>query len=573
MVADLLLCGHSGDIMDLIFGAGPGAIAHANNMTPVIGMGDLDPFAPHAAHGINQSVISAPARVNFVNGDKYPGSFGITQLQIIDYWTLRARSAQLFNTNLYARGIIRRLITNEINTGLQFECIPVSELVGMGEEELQDWSEGVEDRFMLWGSDPMVCDYEQAHNFGAIQRAARRESLVAGDVLCIQRPSAKFKLNNIQLISGEAVQSPIMGDVDLIQGHRIVEGVELDRRGRQVAYWITQADGTSKRQAAVGRSGRRLAWLLYGTDKRHNAVRGQPLLSLILSSLQEIDRYRDSAQRKAVVNSMLAMFIQKDQDKMSSLPVTGGAVRGSKAVITDDGKVSPRTYNMASQFPGIVFEELQHGEKPVAFQSSTADIDVAAFESAVIRAIAWGIEMPPEILELSFNKSFSASQSATNEFKMYLNMVRGAFGADFNRPIWTDWFISSVLINKIKAPGFLEAWVDPLKRDVFDAWLTGDWSGQIKPSTDIKKQAQGYEIMVDRGWIDNEKASRELTGTKFRRNIKRIKRENELIAEAKEPLAEFDKQFNNSVASGNTAAAIEAVLDRLDDIEENLSNG
>ena len=53
-----------------------------------------------------------------------------TQIQNIDYWTLRARSSQLFNENLYARGLLRRLITNEINTGLTPECCPDEEIIG-----------------------------------------------------------------------------------------------------------------------------------------------------------------------------------------------------------------------------------------------------------------------------------------------------------------------------------------------------------------------------------------------------------------------------------------------------------
>ena len=40
------------------------------------------------------------------------------------------------------------------------------------------------------------------------------------------------------------------------------------------------------------------------------------MLSVILQSLKEIDRYRDATQRKAAINAILAMFIKKTQDKV-----------------------------------------------------------------------------------------------------------------------------------------------------------------------------------------------------------------------------------------------------------------
>ena len=35
-------------------------------------------------------------------------------------------------------------------------------------------------------------------------------------------------------------------------------------------------------------------------------------------------------------------------------------------------------------------------------------------------------------------------------------------------------------------------------------------------------------MMEEQGWITNERAARELTGTKFRKNMKRLRREREL---------------------------------------------
>lgn len=498
------------------------------------------------------------AQHSILDGEKFIGGFGATQLHITDYWTLRQRSTQLFNDNLYARGLIRRLITNEINTGLAVEALPEELILGVDEDSMSDWSEEVESRFSIWGAQPKTADHKKLNNFGAIQRMVRRESLIGGDVLVILRVSRNTKVPSVQIISSSSVETPL--DVSgLKKGHKIEHGVELDGKGRQVAYWIRQKDLTHKRQPAIGgRSGRRLAWLVYGCEHRIGDVRGVPLLGIILQSLKEIDRYRDSAQRKAVINSILAMYIKKTEDKIGTLPIQNGAVRHD-TVDTENADGSPRSFNLAGQIPGVVYEELQQGEEPVGFHSQGTDVDFKKFEEAIIHAIAWANEMPAEILTLSFNSNYSASQAAINEFKMYLNKVRSEFGASFCQPIYEEWLITQILIGKISANGLLTAWRDPSQIDVYGAWMMTDWSGAIKPSTDLLKQAKGNQILVAEGWMTNARSARELTGTKFRKNISLLKKENELKADAIRPMLELRKEFGETEVS-NAEDKIEDVV-------------
>jgi len=478
------------------------------------------------------------------DGDKFVGGFGATEVQFIDYWTLRARSAQLFNDNLYARGLVRRIVTNEITTGLELESTPVTSLLGLEEGALDDWAERTENLYSMWSEDPTLVDWEKSKTFGAIQAAARQEAYICGDVLVLILQNNLTKLPMVQLVSGNRVQTPV--DFVPRAGNEIVHGVELDKNKRQVAYHVLQADGNSKRVAAFGsRSGRRQAFLEYGTDKRLDDVRGQPLLSLILQSLKEIDRYRDSAQRKAVINSILAMYIKKTEDKPGTKPVTRSGYNKSVTVQDDQGQ--PRNFKLNGEVPGVVYEELQQGEEPVGFHSQGTDVNFPVFEDAIISAIAWANEIPPEIYKLSFSSNYSASQAAINEFKMLLNKQRKNFADTFCRYVYKEWFISSVLAQKIDAAGFLNSLNNPTLYDIQNAWLASDWSGAIKPSTDILKTVKGYQGMVSEGWITNARASREVSGTKFDRNIRRLKRENELKVAAARPLAEFKQEFTPEI--------------------------
>lgn len=530
---------------------------------------NLDPFAYSGQTSL------APWENSIFDGGKFFGGFGTTQLQQIDYWTLRARSAQLFNENLYARGLIRRLVTNEINTGLTPEACPDEDVIGVLEDSLNEWSESVENRFGIWSKNPTLCDWKHKSTFGAIQRAARTEALISGDVLIVIRQSQRTKLPMIQLVSGDKVLTPLGDNINLRKGHTIRHGVELDAVGRVAAHWVKQDDGNSKRIAAIGeKSGRRISWLVYGTDKRLDDLRGQPLLALVLQSLKEIDRYRDSAQRKAVINSVLAMFIKKTDDKPGTLPVTGGAVRKDKAIVTDSNS-SKRNYNIASQIPGLVMEELQTGEEPVGFHSQGTDVNFGVFEESIIQAVAWANEVPPEILRLAFSNNYSASQAAINEFKIYLNKVWSDWGETFCTHIYVEWMLSETLLQKISTPGLLQSWRNPSQYDIFGAWTLTDWYGSIKPSTDMLKQAKGSKLLVDEGWSTNAREARITTGTKFTKNIKRLKRENELKVEAARPLAEFRQEFGDdeadqAITSLESIEKLEAMTNNI--IEEKTLN-
>lgn len=507
-------------------------------LNPGAAEGDLAPnFSASSGYTGRSAGVSS-----YYDGDKFPGGFGETILYTPDYWELRERSNQLFTENLYARGIINRLVTNEINTGLMPDLAPIESVIGVQEDSLNDWIEDVENRYAIWAESPKNCDYLGRDTLGTIQRIIRNESLIEGDILVVLHQDAVTSLPKVQLVSGSNVRTPI--DKVAQQGNEIYDGVEVDKNGRTVAHWIEKEDFTSERIPAFGaKTGRAISWLVYGSQRRCGVenTRGEPLLSIILQSLKEIDRYRDSAQRKAVINSILAMFIKKSADTLGTLPMTGGAVR-KDSVNVDDGSGDTRQLDFASMIPGFVAQDLAVGEEPVLKGGDGTDINFPLFEGAVLSGIAWSLEMPPEILTLSFSSNYSASQAAINEWKFYLNKTWGWFGDQALTPIKDEWLLSEVLVGKIQATGFLEAWRDPTKYDVYGAWTFTQWYGTIKPSTDLLKQVKGSELLINNFLSTHAREARVTNGTKFRTNAKKIKKENEVMVDANQPIVEAEMQ-------------------------------
>lgn len=504
-------------------------------------------LVPSANYGVSSSGSSGPiVRTNF-DGSKFLGGYGDTKILFKDYWTLRSRSREAFETNIYARGFIRRWVRNVINTGLTLESTPEASILGLQDDQVQEWAESVETRFGLWSKNKKACDAMARSTFGKLQAQAEREGLIEGDVLVVIKLDRRTGSPKIHLINGSLVTTP-MSQKGLKEGHEIKHGVEIDAMGKHIAFYVVQKDGKHKRIPAYGeRSGRKIAWLYAPLDQRMGETRGTPLLAIVLQSLKEIDRYRDSVQRKAVVNSMLAMFIQKGEEKLGSGSFAAGASRKGQiqAIAPDTGE--QRTMNsIAFDIPGVVMSELQHGEEPKGFGNEGIDEKFADVERALVQAIAWSMEIPPEIATLSFSSNYSASQAAINEYKNFLNSKRTDTGDDLCQPIYEEWLISEVLAGRIIAPGFPQAYRDRSLYTEFQAWVVADWIGVIKPSADMGKTVKAYGEMVERGWMTNARAAREVTGMKYSRVQKGLAAEQERSKELG-----LIEQIDQSITDGN----------------------
>jgi len=477
------------------------------------------------------------------DGEKFPGGFGSSYgYEFIDYWELRNKSVQLFTENLYASGLINRLVTNIINTGLSLEATPCADILGISDDQLNDWSEQVENLYRIWGNNKNLVDWKKQNTEGELQALAKKTAYISGDVLIVLRQSSVTGLPITELIDGRHIQDPVQGNHKKAaenRGNKIIHGVEIDKNGRHIAFYVNTIEKTkviSKRIVARGeRSGRKVAWLLYGSKRLLDDIRGLPLLGLVAQSLKEIDRYRDSEQRAAVVNSMLAMFVKKDSSKPGTRPLSGGARRKDTEEVTD-GDGTTREFNVNNWLPGMAIDELQQGEEPISFDTKRPSAGFNIFEDAIISAIAWSNEIPPEVLKLAFTSNFSSSRQANSEFKLFLDKERGLFSSNYSKPRYENWLVSMVLTGRIKAAGFLEAWRDLRKWEVFGAWTDSDWSGAIKPHVDPLKETNAYIKKDEQGYSTKARSTRELTGMKYSRNIKQLKKENELLAEAHKPL-------------------------------------
>jgi capsid protein len=476
------------------------------------------------------------------DGDKFPGSFGTTRNYLweygVDYWTLRMRSLQLFTENLYAQGIIKRIIRNEIFTGMTVDPTPAADILwpDKSEEEREnmavEFAAKMQEGFNLYANDYNVFDYKRQLTFGEFQAQVRLEAMLCGDGIVVNRINQQTGLPSWDWINGNYIRSPMEHSPK--KGNRIRHGVELDAQGRHVAYWTREWSGTDFTETRIpvfgDKSGRQISWMVYGGEKLLNNVRGIPVLACILYMLKDLDVYRNAEVRAAVVNAMLPLFIKKDVNAKAG---GGGPVDRMWRKQTEAAPVQALQQNRGQGevflSPGTIFDNLTPGEEPVSFNTNRPNVNFGTFEAIIISAICWYLEIPPEIGMLKFTSSYSASRQANNEFDIYLKYRVWKNAKDFCQIVYNEYIIQSCLTGAFMLPGFLAIVFNPKLWKVKGAWLKCEWSGLHRPSVDINREAGALiKILATRN-ITNDEISRRFAGTSFKAVIYKIAQEEKIM--------------------------------------------
>lgn len=450
---------------------------------------------------------------------------------------LRQRSRDAYMGVPVATSALKTLRTNVVAGGL----VPAPQIdgaaLGMSTEQTEELQEQIIREFALW-ADTADCDADGLGNFYKLQQLAYLGYLMNGDgfaLLPMREQRGRPYALRVRVVEADRVCSPDGYDrlapceVRGHQVHSIVQGVETDREGLVVAYWVCSkhpladnammGDGmTWTRVEARGDEVGRRNVVHVITRERAGQVRGVPILAPVLEALKQLGRYTEAEINAAVISAMFTVFVQ-------SQAATDDRPFGE--MLPDDMLIDAADQSSIELGNGAIVG-LNPGETVAFADPKHPNAGYDKFTEAMIRQIGAALEIPPEVILKQFSTSYSAARGALNEFWRSCDVQRDDFVDSFCQPIYEEWLAEAVARGRIRAPGFFQ---DPAIRKAYSGCA---WPGPARTSLNPVQEVSAAKERVAQGFSTAQEETAQMTGGNYNRNIR------QRVAEVKRKL-EVDK--------------------------------
>lgn len=293
----------------------------------------------------------------------------------------------------------------------------------------------------------------------------------------------------------------------------VIEGVELDREGAPVAYWICEGHPGAvpttaekvrqqyqwKRCPAFGETTGRRNVLHLMDPERIGVRRGVPFLAPVIEDLKQMDRYTKAELLAAVIGGMMTVFVTSDLPEVAPYgEQIAGIAEGEQDIALGPGAV-------ITMDPGQKISVPDFKHPNVAFDG---------FVSAISRQIGVALGLPHEVLIKSFTASYSASRGALLEAWKTFKTWRSFFVSGFCQPVYESWLDEAVAKGRIYAPGYFD---DPMIRK---AYCGSEWHGPAQGSLNPLQEAGAYKMLVEECFTTRSAIVAEMNGGDYGRVVR-----------------------------------------------------
>jgi lambda family phage portal protein len=413
---------------------------------------------------------------------------------LLDLPVLTPRSRDLARNNGIASGAIQTITDNVVGTGLRMQAAPDWQMLGRSKEWAQEWSRQVESLWRTW-AESVECDAGRGLNFSGLTTLMFRSSLLNGEGLCLplwQPDAGSVFATRLFVIEPDRLCNPQYAfDSRYRRG-----GIEIDDYGRPLAYWVRTTHpgdifagyatpGVWERIPAATAWGRKRV-IFMGEKERPGQTRSKPIFSAVMQQFKMLDRYAGAELDAAVVNAMIAAFVETPMEMDGLLEMYGAQDGGVKAYM--DAKAQPA--NRARLKSGAIVP-LYPGERLAAFNPARPASGFAPFMESVLRHIAAGVNIPYELLLRDFSKTnYSSARAALLEAWRYFRSKRQWLSDYWAKPVYELWFEEAVNAGLIDAPDYYAN---------RSAWTRCRWIGAGRGWVDPVKESQAAMIRMDSG--------------------------------------------------------------------------
>lgn len=445
---------------------------------------------------------------------------------------LRERSRTLYMQSPIAASAIKTNRTNVVGQGLRLNTQINKDILRISPESAIEWQKRTEAEFNLWASSKQSCDAIGVNDFYSLQQLAITSWLLSGDAFCVFKMRKPTLLNpyelRLHLIEADRISTPtinqkygfgITTDGRAKNGNLIYDGVEIDKDGMIVAYYICNnykksitytVESVNSKWQRIEAYGKETGTpnILHIMDaERPEQYRGVPYLSQVITTLRQTSLFTESELTKAVIQSFYTAFVLTDSPEDNPMNEADG-LSGEVEKTQDEYELGAGNINFMKPGESIEFAD------PTSPNSS-----FEGFMKVMFRLIGSALEIPNELLLKEFSKSYSASRGALLEAWKAFRMRRDWLISDFCQPVYERWLDEAVAKGRIQAPGYFN---DPLIRR---AWQGSVWEGPAPGMLDPTKEIEAEEKAIANGFSTRQQSTTKLNGGSWNQNVEQLAEE------------------------------------------------
>jgi lambda family phage portal protein len=431
-----------------------------------------------AAPGAGKSSAAARRRVGMrmyaaAKGGRTTGGFGSSGNSSADaelsssLTQLRARSRQMVRDSAYARRAKALVVNNVVGAGIGLQAQVPNTRGGLR----GDINTAIEEAFRTW-SEAGNCHTGGALHFGDLERAAMGQVFEAGDPLVrmhFQRFGASQVPLALELVEPERLLDTGSPGVDDSRAE-IRQGVEVDRFGRALAYWIRPRHQTDVRLRGyeVEKYERVPADQVFHLRivDRWPQTRGEPWMATVLRKMDELNEYTGSEVSAARASSMYFGTIETPDQA----PLVNAEEGEDEQGLMD---IEPLT-----------IQELKPGEKFNFHQPTRPNAALDPFMRHMLREMAAGCGVSYESLSRDYSQSnYSSSRLALLDDRDLWRVLQQWWIRSFRIPLHRVWMRQAVLAGAI--PGItVEQYALDARRFEAVQWKPRGWSW-VDPTREV----------------------------------------------------------------------------------------
>jgi lambda family phage portal protein len=314
---------------------------------------------------------------------------------------VRARARDLVRNNPYATKVHNTLLNNVISTGITG--------VPKGKKWRQIWTD--------WQDE---CDFEGLSDFAGLQNMAGASLFESGDVLIRYITVASSSVPagitplKLQVMEPDFIDTTRMGI--LAGGGFVDRGIEYDKMGRRVAYWIYDhhpGDVAMFRLRSLQSSRVPASEIRHIFNRmRPGQDRGISLFAPVIMRLRDLDSYFEAELTRKRIEACLSVFV-------TTLPDEDGDPL-KKVIGTADSSDPERRERLE---PGMV-EYLQHGEN-ISVAAPAAGLGFGDYAKTYLQGIASGCGVMYEHMTGDYSGvNYSSYRAGNFEFRRLVERLQ-----------------------------------------------------------------------------------------------------------------------------------------------------